>query len=49
MNKSDDWIISIRLYKLLINKLSNTVISDIISIQHKCESDYKYNTVFYKS
>ena len=49
MNKPDDWTISIRICELLINKLSNTVISDTISIQHKCESDHRHDTVLCKS
>ena len=37
-----------RIYKQLINKLSSTIISNVISVQYKCKSDYKHNTVLYK-
>ena len=38
-----------RICELLINKLSSTVISDLISIQHKCKSDHKHDTILHKS
>ena len=48
MHKSDDQIISTRIYKLLINKLSNTIISDAVNIQHKYKSDYEHDIIFCK-
>ena len=38
-----------RIYELLINKLSNSIISDTISIQHKYKSDYRHDIILYKS
>ena len=48
MNESDDWIISMRICKLLTNKLDSTIISNAVSIQHKYKSDYRHNTILYK-
>ena len=48
MNKSSDWTISMRICELLINKLSSTITSNAVSVQHKYKSDHKHNTVLCK-
>ena len=48
MNKSSDWAISMRICRLLSDKLSSAFISDTNCVQHKCKSDHRHNIILYK-